>query len=37
MNFESTKAGITNLFETESYFMATESYEGLPVWYTLLK
>jgi len=24
-------AGVTNLFETESYFQGTESYEGLPV------
>ena len=25
------RTGITNLFETESYFMGSESYEGLPV------
>ena len=25
------KPGVTNLFETESYFTVTESYEGLPV------
>ena len=30
-------AGLINLVETESYFMGTESHEGLPVWYTLLK
>ena len=27
---------VTKCFETESYFMGTESHEGLPVWYTLL-
>jgi hypothetical protein len=25
------KTGVTNLFEPESYFMGTESYEGHPV------
>lgn len=32
-----SRTGVTILYETESYFMGTESYEGLPVWYTLLK
>jgi hypothetical protein len=31
-----SSAGVTNLFETESYFMGTEPYEGHPVLYTLL-
>ena len=31
------RAGVTNLSEPESYFMGTESYEGHPVLYTLLK
>ena len=35
--FVQDKVGVTNLFEPESYFMGTESYEGHPVLYTLLK
>lgn len=31
------RAGVTNLFGTASFFMGHESYEGLPVCYTLLK
>ena len=31
------KPGVTNLFETASYFLCTDWWEGLLVWYTLLK
>lgn len=30
-------AGLTNLFEPDSYFMVTELHEGQPVCYTPLK
>lgn len=32
-----SNAGVTDLFETKSDFMGTESCEGRPVWHTPLK
>jgi len=30
-------SGLTNLLETESYFLGTDYGQGLPVWYTFMK